>query len=167
MGETALTGKQVSSALTIPGAPSETTSSGSPRPRARMSWKNAVTVSASSLEPAAIISSREADDVRQRVHGAGAIARIVDAGRQTVGDRQPALDLAQNQHSRRQTTGGHRRTGRQSLFRRSVTGRGSGRVRSTMAGRRSGDGVASFQQPNPMPFQVITLHSPTPMHNSG
>jgi hypothetical protein len=35
-----------------PGAPSETTSSGSPRPRARMSWKNAVTVSASSLEPA-------------------------------------------------------------------------------------------------------------------
>src|SRR5512132_220763 len=45
-------GKQVSSALTIPGAPSETTSSGSPRPRARMSWKNAVTVSASSLEPA-------------------------------------------------------------------------------------------------------------------
>src|SRR5512132_905355 len=40
------------STLTIPGAPSETTSSGSPRPRARMSWKNAVTVSASSLEPA-------------------------------------------------------------------------------------------------------------------
>src|SRR5512132_3693121 len=40
------------STLTIPGAPSETTSSGSPRPRARMSWKNAMTVSASSLEPA-------------------------------------------------------------------------------------------------------------------
>ena len=45
-------GKQVSIALIMPGAPSETTSSGSPSPRARMSWKKAVTVSASSLEPA-------------------------------------------------------------------------------------------------------------------
>ena len=34
-------GKQVSIALMTPGAPSETTSSGSPRPRARMSWKKA------------------------------------------------------------------------------------------------------------------------------
>jgi hypothetical protein len=31
------------------------------------------------------------------VHGARGIARIVDAGGQTAGDRQPALDLAQNQ----------------------------------------------------------------------
>jgi hypothetical protein len=35
-----------------PGAPSETTSEGSPRPRIRMSWKNARTVSVSSFEPA-------------------------------------------------------------------------------------------------------------------
>jgi len=36
----------------IPGAPSLTTSSGSPRPLARRSWKNARTVSTSSFEPA-------------------------------------------------------------------------------------------------------------------
>ena len=41
----------------------------------------------------------EADDVRQRVHGAVGITRIVDAGGQTVGDREPALDLAQNQQT--------------------------------------------------------------------
>src|SRR5262245_49759698 len=35
-----------------PGAPSLTTSRGSPSPRARMSWKNARTVSVSSFEPA-------------------------------------------------------------------------------------------------------------------
>ena len=36
----------------MPAGPSETTSRGSPRPRRRMSWKKALTVSASSLEPA-------------------------------------------------------------------------------------------------------------------
>ena len=45
-------GKQVSIALMVPATPSETTSRGSPRPRRRMSWKKALTVSASSLEPA-------------------------------------------------------------------------------------------------------------------
>ena len=38
----------------------------------------------------------KADDVRERMHGAGGITRIVDAGGQTIGDRQPALDLAKN-----------------------------------------------------------------------
>ena len=50
-------GKQVSIALMTPGAPSDTTRSGSPNPRARMSWKKALTVSASSLEPAIRCSS--------------------------------------------------------------------------------------------------------------
>jgi hypothetical protein len=33
------------------------------------------------------------------MHGAAGITRIVDAGGQTIGDRQPALDLAQNQQT--------------------------------------------------------------------
>ena len=33
------------------------------------------------------------------MHGAGGISRIVDAGGQTVGHRQPAFDLAQNQQT--------------------------------------------------------------------
>ena len=41
----------------------------------------------------------EADDVGQRMHGAAGIARIVDAGGQTVGDLEPPLDLAQNQQT--------------------------------------------------------------------
>ena len=45
-------GKHSSIARMMPGAPSETTSSGSPSPRARRSWKNARTVSTSSFEPA-------------------------------------------------------------------------------------------------------------------
>src|SRR5690349_19820818 len=45
-------GKQTSIALMMPGAPSEVTSSGSARPRRFMSSKNAVTVSASSFDPA-------------------------------------------------------------------------------------------------------------------
>src|SRR5215203_3619907 len=45
-------GKHSSIARMIPGAPSETTSSGSPRPRPRMSWKKARTVSVSSFDPA-------------------------------------------------------------------------------------------------------------------
>jgi hypothetical protein len=36
----------------IPGAPSETITSGSPSPRVRRSWKNARTLSTSSLDPA-------------------------------------------------------------------------------------------------------------------
>ena len=47
-------GKQTSIALMMPGAPSEVTRSF--RPRLFMSWKNAVTVSASSLEPAIMCS---------------------------------------------------------------------------------------------------------------
>jgi hypothetical protein len=43
--------------LMMPAAPSEVTSSGSFRPRLFMSSKNAVTVSASSLEPAIMCSS--------------------------------------------------------------------------------------------------------------
>ena len=35
--------KQISIALMMPGAPSLTTGSGSPRPWARMPWKNALT----------------------------------------------------------------------------------------------------------------------------
>ena len=50
-------GKHSSIARMIPGAPSETTSTGSPRPRPRMSWKNARTVSVSSFEPAISASS--------------------------------------------------------------------------------------------------------------
>src|SRR6185437_4583574 len=50
-------GKQISIALMMPGAPSEVTRSGSFRPRLFMSSKNAVTVSASSLEPAIMCSS--------------------------------------------------------------------------------------------------------------
>lgn len=45
-------GKQVSIVLMTPAAPSLTTRSGSPRPRRRMSWKNADTVSVSSFERA-------------------------------------------------------------------------------------------------------------------
>ena len=41
----------------------------------------------------------EADDVGERMHGAAGITRIVDAGGQTVGDFEPALDLAQNQQT--------------------------------------------------------------------
>ena len=50
-------GKQISIALMMPGAPSEVTRSGSFRPRLFMSSKDAVTVSASSLEPAIMCSS--------------------------------------------------------------------------------------------------------------
>ena len=35
----------------------------------------------------------------KRMHGAAGITRIVDAGGQTVGDSEPALDLAQNQQT--------------------------------------------------------------------
>ena len=41
----------------------------------------------------------EADDVGDRMHGAAGITRIVDAGGETVGDFEPALDLAQNQQT--------------------------------------------------------------------
>ena len=41
----------------------------------------------------------EADDVGDRMHGAGGIARIVDASGETIGDFEPALDLAQNQQA--------------------------------------------------------------------
>ena len=41
----------------------------------------------------------EADDVGDRMHGAAGIARIVDAGGETVGDLEPPLDLAQDQHT--------------------------------------------------------------------
>ncbi len=41
----------------------------------------------------------EADDVGDRMHGAGGIARIVDASGETVGDFEPLLDLAQNQQT--------------------------------------------------------------------
>jgi hypothetical protein len=39
----------------------------------------------------------EADDVGQWMNGAARIARIGDAGGETVGDFEPLLDLAQNQ----------------------------------------------------------------------
>jgi len=41
----------------------------------------------------------EADDVGQWMNGAARIARIGDAGGETVGDPEPALDLAQNQQT--------------------------------------------------------------------
>ena len=41
----------------------------------------------------------EANDVRQGMHGALGITRIVDAGGQTIGHFEPALDLAQNQQT--------------------------------------------------------------------
>ena len=41
----------------------------------------------------------EADDIGQCVHGAVGITRILDARGQTVGDREPALDLTQNQQT--------------------------------------------------------------------
>ena len=41
----------------------------------------------------------EADDIGDRMHGAGGITRIVDAGGQTIGDFEAALDLAQNQQT--------------------------------------------------------------------
>ena len=50
-------GKQVSIALMMPGAPSEVTRSGSFKPRLFMSSKNAVTVSASSFDPAIMCSN--------------------------------------------------------------------------------------------------------------
>ena len=39
----------------------------------------------------------EADDVGDRMHGAAGIARIVDAGSETVGHLEPLFDLAQDQ----------------------------------------------------------------------
>src|SRR3954451_17297954 len=57
-------GKHSSIARMIPGAPSETTSSGAPRPRPRMSWKKARTVSVSSFDPA-IRCSRHAVAIDQ------------------------------------------------------------------------------------------------------
>ena len=39
----------------------------------------------------------EADDVGDRMHGTAGITRIVDAGGETIGDFEPALDLAQDQ----------------------------------------------------------------------
>jgi hypothetical protein len=41
----------------------------------------------------------EADDVGERIHGTAGVSRIVDTGGETVGDREPALDLAQNQQT--------------------------------------------------------------------
>ena len=41
----------------------------------------------------------EADDVGDRMDGAAGIARIVDAGGETAGDFEPALDLAQHQQT--------------------------------------------------------------------
>ena len=68
------------------------------------------------------INSPKADDVRQRVHGAGGITRIPDAGGQTIGDREPALDLAQHQQTaiRRQSAAVEPSDDR--LARQSVTG---------------------------------------------
>ena len=41
----------------------------------------------------------EANDVGDRVHGAAGITRIVNTSSETIGDFEPALDLAQNQQT--------------------------------------------------------------------
>jgi hypothetical protein len=41
----------------------------------------------------------EADDVGQRMHGAGGIARVLNAGGQTIGNPQPFRHLPQHQKS--------------------------------------------------------------------
>jgi hypothetical protein len=41
----------------------------------------------------------EADDVGDRMHGAAGIAWILNAGSKTLGDFEPAFDLAQNQQT--------------------------------------------------------------------
>ena len=103
----------------------------------------------------------------ERVHGAGGIARIVDAGRQTVGHLEPPLDLAQDQQPAVRGQPPAVEAGDNSL---PATGDrpGSGRLESTMAGGRSETTWIGFcdQIPPQLP-EWITLHSPASMHQSG